>query len=1578
MLDRTATRSRTGVTPDDVARQMLPLISESLQAGAKMPEFQIATYMLLSLLASRVVLEDAVICAAMESVVSTWTPETITPAIAALSLLSQQREGMTPVAPVAVAAAFLKVGNVADKLLTLGEKYRADKLSVGLCLALLREEALHGSKACVFVKAIFQRGRITDSQREALMVGLVDAVLKNGGAGGPVKELLAGFKDNTVLAKVLKAREDELDMLELALGMVLVDDPALEPLAIEAPPERKEKTKVDTPKIQERFDTAVAALPEQVGEVSLLASAKSAVYPLLCQALLAAAANRHDLPPVLFAHPTLASPTLRATFILRFSLDAFPVVAKEVALERLKDDIKNASQLTDYQALLPYLLATLLDTSQRVRKGAILCIAAFYASYKSVDKKTRKTVASPPIFARDDIYGSSSGQVKWMATEELYKFVDALSSSGVEGCMLDNTQIARSFAGAISALKKTAIRSHVLNAPLLPMKTALLTLMNAVPGSARTGLLLPLFAWWRAVAESKQASGTTTEVGMFENQLIAIVDVKDHGDGLDALVGAINAASAEDPKKKAFAAKTGKRLQVLWNHGVRPEVKPGLALSLLRLVVGGSENIEALDVLRNITLSADTYTTFINEVVPDHPADNLRQNTRRRRSFSREVETRLPQQMKELTIVLELLEGDRPERFPELLPVLFGVLGKALEYNEAASPLGGGDYMTQVLLGCLTSVVAGYKQQHPGKPLDGTNVRADLVVSCIRSTASPQLQNAALLLIAALADLAADVVLHSVMPIFTFMGANVLRQDDEYSAHVIEQTIHRVIPPLLRSLRSQVPAAAASSTRGVDASVAEIMGSFVAAFQHVPAHRRMKLYMSLSQSMGGNEYLYVLLLLLGEKAVEERVAGRHMAVTVTEFCEGFCGMFAAEEQVGAFVRYLDVCVQLATGAGDAAAGKVMLLFRDKQLGEERVVALAVGLMEMLGGMLGSRKLRNQVANAHKSASGEVALLKERFVDAVKRCLQAGQCGGAVETAAEACLKALLDLLPIPLFVTITGELIKDAASPYRAGILATFKSRIAAETKKASQDAALEFLPQLEVLLKDAASPAAVRAETISCITVITEKYGKDKPDAVVGLLDTITGETAFGSDDEGLQVLSMLCLIAAVRCLGGRIIPALPRIAPPAIALLEKEMEQETPAFLVHNAVWPLLGDLVNAIPNFMPSYLERMLRVAYTAASKEEQTGNDTDEDEEDEAEALEERLAAAPAVREELFRAVAKKLPAKPLVKAVLNSWEDATKAGLPALRLVFSLLGNTIQAVPKQDFGTVQDMLFKLFLLAFDIRSLPLVADADADADAVDEVQGMMYAALLQMVFKLNDKVFRPFFARLVKWTGEGGSAKKDSRLQTFYGFLNNFQDGLGSIVTNYYALVLPNAIKVLDSARQDNRSSGFDKVYTLTLTSLIKSFTNDQDEFWQNPTNFNVIQPALLAQLELARDDDITALTNNDGADSSSSSSNVLGLIVQAIGELSVAAHTEEHDKTINTAVSKLFHNDVASVRFAAVRAMMELYERHGEEWIGLLPETMPAIAELMEDDDERVDRETHRLIVKIEEYYGEKLETLLM
>lgn len=68
-----------------------------------------------------------------------------------------------------------------------------------------------------------------------------------------------------------------------------------------------------------------------------------------------------------------------------------------------------------------------------------------------------------------------------------------------------------------------------------------------------------------------------------------------------------------------------------------------------------------------------------------------------------------------------------------------------------------------------------------------------VVSPCIQCTddiiasENPQSFHQASLLMASLARIAPDAVLHNVMPIFTFMGSNIFHRDDTYSFRVVQK-----------------------------------------------------------------------------------------------------------------------------------------------------------------------------------------------------------------------------------------------------------------------------------------------------------------------------------------------------------------------------------------------------------------------------------------------------------------------------------------------------------------------------------------------------------------------------------------------------------------------------------------------------------------------------------------------------------------------------------------------------------------------------------------------------------------------
>ena len=128
----------------------------------------------------------------------------------------------------------------------------------------------------------------------------------------------------------------------------------------------------------------------------------------------------------------------------------------------------------------------------------------------------------------------------------------------------------------------------------------------------------------------------------------------------------------------------------------------------------------------------------------------------------------------------------------KLVSPLFELLAAALSLEGSLStPL---EHLKQLILTAILHIVEYSKI---GSILE-ESCNVELVVQCIRMSHSPQTHNQALLLLAAVTQGFPTRVLRSVMPIFTFMGANVLQQDDGYSFQVMKQTISAIIPALIQ------------------------------------------------------------------------------------------------------------------------------------------------------------------------------------------------------------------------------------------------------------------------------------------------------------------------------------------------------------------------------------------------------------------------------------------------------------------------------------------------------------------------------------------------------------------------------------------------------------------------------------------------------------------------------------------------------------------------------------------------------------------------------------------------------------
>lgn len=97
-------------------------------------------------------------------------------------------------------------------------------------------------------------------------------------------------------------------------------------------------------------------------------------------------------------------------------------------------------------------------------------------------------------------------------------------------------------------------------------------------------------------------------------------------------------------------------------------------------------------------------------------------------------------------------------------------------------------------------------------------------------------------------------------------------------------------------------------------------------------------------------------------------------------------------------------------------------------------------------------------------------------------------------------------------------------------------------------------------------------------------------------------------------------------------------------------------------------------------------------------------------------------------------------------------------------------------------------------------------------------------------------------------------------------------------------------------------------------------------------------------------------------------------IIPSIGALVTARHVDPALKLINHEILiKTRHSEV-KVRCASLSALIEMYRMVGEEMLTYFPETIPFLAELLEDEDENVVKKCQELCLKIQDYLGEPIQ----
>ncbi|GLA17631.1 snoRNA-binding rRNA-processing protein utp10 [Aspergillus niger] len=1556
---------------EDVVMKVLPVLNDGL-ALKDVSELVIGCYMVCVVLAQKSSLQDKLLDGLMEAVAGSWTDETKDSGLICLSVLAQKKSDAR--IPKRAFKAVLRLEDPVQQLSAISAQYPTSHLLLGLVAGCVDDLSKQKDLSRLdLLSLLFETNLLGEQEAGKAMAVILQAVshahtegVLSLDAQTHLAELVQHFTQSESLQPIFqKTIEDssiDVAALEHNLQTVIESVPTTTPAIGDV-----EMEDVQQEAVEDNFASVLESVAGKNLESSALSAQSMPAYESLVQTFALAVGSQEKLQafvdlPALKKADASTSPQYLSFFIRTFS-GSYPIGTRITALNQISSLLNSATPDVDLQALLPFLLVALADSSERVRREAAGVLAAIGSLYK----KSKKGDAN--VWARDTIYGKQSKNVQWIAGRDVQKIVERAFLPGLEEYVLDQAHIGRvleatlrgsstSDSGA-TELKKplrlslfTFLCSHAVQMPLYAPKLSLLKLLNRVDkagGTTRTKELGPFLKTWRDMKEHTAKDVCERErvsVADIDREAVLTVTPKDK-DAISLLLS--NVSPYSDSLRPSFVTAIFNRMKAIWGT-VAEELQVDAAEKLFEISLEDVQNPlvhGCRDVLRSVQLTGSVLLQFLRKIpVSITDMESLGPAPKRRRTSQNNMvamtikdEAKLSQLMEKMTFILELVDSSTPEAHPELADGLFQTLAALHHFKSQIQ--SGLSYLLSLTLGSLLAIVNRSKGTAKAQ-FDTSVIRADLVVDCVRTTDSPQVQNAALLLVAGLSVIAPELVLHSVMPIFTFMGSSVLRKDDEYSVSVIDQTIDQVVPALIQSLRNQ--------KRDVVSGTSELLLSFTAAFEHIPSHRRLRLFHALVTKLGTQDFLFAVLAMLANRYALDK--------DVLILMTGLVSDASAPVELNTYSKFLDL-VKDSLSSKPGISQVLLGIGSDDGRDPQKV---AVDLLRALAYLFKHSSLKVKMAKDFATEGdkvvGQIRTLFSRILEQVLAIGESMQNVKPVSQASGDVLSALFGTLSLVDFLDTIEVLLQRRNDELRRKVLRLLEGRLRQNPERdgASQHRMLDFLPTLvniiqsspDILLKHAA---------VACIDRIAEKYGRKEPTKVIHAAQVVASEACIGQDDERIRIMGVLCLASMAEVLGEAMIPALPDALSRSLALLEQSLEDGKENARLHDAVYSFFSALFIHIPFMVSgSHLDKILVLSYKSA---------VSEGVEDES-------------REEALQLMARKVDVAATYAAIDRNWQHAVKAGPDATRETLGVVSLAIEKHPKsatvKNIAVLTSILFK----AFDLRREQVSLDTQAtfELSDVDEIEDIINEVTIKMIYKLNDTTFRPIFTKLLEWATTG-VPKKDARgslarLTTFYRFLQVFFGTLQSIVTGYSSYIIENVVSVLGKANPSNQDTK--SLWLATMRMLKNSFEHDQDEFWQSPSHLTAIAQPLISQLAHAKN--------------SSTASIVIAEAVPALTELAVAADSTDNHKELNTVLMRLLRPSAGPsgktaggenphTRLAALKAQQSLTKQLGEEWLALLPEMLPYISELMEDEDENVEREVRKWVKQIEDVLGERLDDML-
>uniref|UniRef100_A0A674HBP0 HEAT repeat-containing protein 1 n=1 Tax=Taeniopygia guttata TaxID=59729 RepID=A0A674HBP0_TAEGU len=548
------------------------------------------------------------------------------------------------------------------------------------------------------------------------------------------------------------------------------------------------------------------------------------------------------------------------------------------------------------------------------------------------------------------------------------------------------------------------------------------------------------------------------------------------------------------------------------------------------------------------------------------------------------------------------------------------------------------------------------------------------------------------------------------------------------------------------------------------------------------------------------------------------------------------------------------------------------------------------------------------------------------------------------------------LLPTETFIPVIGGLMMNQLPSVRRKAMDLLNNKVQQRTKwqKSQILQLLELVPELIAIVKckrreEEEEQAINRQTALFSLKLLCKGFGTENPAPFVPVLKMAIDLISSEKEEKNVMGSALLCIAEVTCTLKAQAIPQLPRLMPALLKTLKSKKELVSNEIYLLSAITALLK-VAETLPHFLSPYLLECLLQVVRLEKIVAEFGP---------ASQMSVRVAALKTI-------LATRLAPRILLPAVTKCYSEVLHTRKNCLGPLMNILKEHIAGMQKEHLISHQPELTAFFMKVLDFRA----EHTEDDLEEVGKIEAYIIDCLISMVMKLSEASFRPLFFKLFDWSKTEATLR--DRLLTFHRIADCIADKLKGLFTLFAGhLVKPFAetlnqvnISKTDEAffDSDNNTEKSCLLLQYTMDCLHKLFLFDTQKFLSKERAETLMQP-LVDQLE-----------NVLGGDEKFQE-RVTAHLIPCIAQFSVAMADDSLWKPLNYQILLKTRHSSSKVRFAALLALIEVAQKLKENYLVLLPESIPFLAELMEDECEEVEQQCQKTIQQLEVILGEPLQS---